>query len=942
MKRHFNLFQPTIFLLFACTISMFGKQNNAQLTAPLPVDSNVIIGKLQNGMTYYIRENKKPEDRAELRLAVNAGSVLEDDDQQGIAHFVEHMAFDGTKHFQKQQIIDYMESIGMRFGADLNAYTSFDETVYQLTIPTDQDSIIKTAFQIMEDWAHNVTYDSTQIDKERGVVIEEWRLGRGANKRMYDKQVPVLLKDSRYAVRNTIGKKEILESVPHARLMQFYKDWYRPELMSVVAVGDFDKHKIEQLVKQQFSAIPVRSKGRERIVYPVPDHAETLFTIVADSEATNSEVGVYFKRAVEKEKSVGDFRRNLVGTLYHSMLNMRLYEIGQQPDPPFLNAYSGDGGLRTTDFHILQATVKDNGIERGLQSILVEAERVKRFGFTQTELDREKKELLRSMEQEYNERDKTESRNLVDQYVYNFLNESSIAGVENEYKLYKQYLPRITLDEINRRGNELMAESNRVVMASCPMKKGVQMPTEESLKKVFVSIASQDIKPYEDKVSNSPLLDHPPSAGTITEEKEWKELGVTEWKLSNGAHVILKPTDFKNDEVIFSAYGFGGSSHVQDEDFIPGMTASSIVQEGGVGTFDQVTLNKMLQGKVVHLFPYIDELDEGFSGGASPTDLETMFQLMYLYATVPRSDSSAYLSYKDKMKGFLQNRNLRPETAFQDTVSTTLTQYHLRRKPFSESMLDKFDLKKSLDIYRDRFSDAGEFTFIFIGAFKIDQIKPLILQYVGGLPSTNRKETWKDVGINFPKGVIAKKVMKGIEPKSSVQLIFTGPFEWSRDNHYAIDVLTRVLNIKLREVLREDKGEVYGVGIGATPVHYPRQQYRLAVGWGCAPDNVEGLISAALLQIDSVKKFGVPDIYINKVKEIERREREVNLKENHFWLNMLKYAFYNDEDPNNILKYNQLINTTSSDMVQKAAQKYFDMQNYIKVVLYPDSTQGKK
>lgn len=908
-----------------------------ELSTSLPVDTNIVVGKLDNGIRYYVRYNKKPEKRAELRLAVNAGSVLESEEQQGLAHFVEHMGFNGTKNFKKQELTSYLESIGMRFGPDINAYTSFDETVYMLTIPTDTAAIVEKGFDILEDWAQHVSFDDDEIDKERGVVIEEWRIGRGAEARMRDMQLPVLLKDSRYAERLPIGKKEILESFKHETPRSFYRDWYRPELMAVIAVGDFDKAQVEKLIKKHFAPISRASIPHERTIFPIPDHQEPLFAIATDPEATNSRVAVYYKRDVKPQKTVGDYRRTIVEQLYNGMLNNRLNELTQQSDPPFLFGVSQSGRfVRPKEFYVLASVVKNNGIERGLDALLTEAARVRKFGFTQTELDREKKSVLRSIEQAFNERDKTESKNFVDEYVRNFLTAEPIPGVAYEFDLYKKYAPDITLAEVNTLATEWITEQNRVVTVNAPEKNDVKVPTRDELRAVFESAGKKEIQPYIDKGAGLTLVSTTPKAGAIVERKDIKDIGITEWKLSNGVRVILKPTDFKNDEILFSAHSWGGTSLAPDKDFTPANFASTVVEEGGVGAFDLVTLQKLLAGKIVGVSPSIGELDEGFFGSASPTDAETMFQLIYLYFTEPRMDSVAFQSFKTRMRGFLQNRSARPETAFQDTVQVTLAQHHKRRRPLTEAILDEMNLKTSFDFYRDRFADASDFTFFFVGSFQPSTIEPLVKTYLGGLPSLKRNENWKDIGIQMPKGVIEKTVKKGLEPKSQVQMVFSGAFAWSREERYAAQSLASVLRIKLREQLREEKGGTYGVAVNPSLSHYPKSEYRFTVSFGCAPERVEELTKTALEQIDSVRNFG-PDVsYINKVKEIQRRERETNLKENRFWLTNLQFFYTNDEDPTQVLKYNELVDRLSAEAVQKAAQKYLEGKNYVRVVLVPE------
>ena len=902
----------------------------------LPVDTNVVIGKLANGLTYYIRSNNKPEKRAELRLALNAGSVLEDDGQRGLAHFCEHMAFNGTKHFKKQELVNYLESVGMSFGADLNAYTSFDETVYMLKIPTDTPSIVRKAFQILEDWAHDVSYDDDEIDKERGVVIEEWRLGRGAEARMRDKQFPILFKNSRYAERMTIGDKKILETCSHETLRKFYHDWYRPELMAVVATGDFDKQEIEGLIRSHFAGLPSTGNARERILYPVPDHNEPLFAIASDSEATSSRVGVYYKHDLKPSKTVGDYRRSIIEELYSGMLNSRLIELTRQSDPPFLFAFSGSGRfVRTKDVYFLSAAVKDNGIDRGLGAILAEAERVKKYGFDSTELDREKKEALRSVENAYNERDKTESSNYAEELVRNFLTAEPVPGIGYELELYRKLLPGISLQDVDRLASEWIIDRSRVVLVSLPEKKEVIPPTDEELKKVFASVDTAGIKPYVDRISNQPLISSPPKAGSIVDRKDIRELGTTEWKLSNGARVIFKSTDFKNDEVVFTAFGPGGTSLVPDKDFIAASTASAIVKQSGIGQFDETELEKLLAGKLVRVSPFIGELDEGLSGGSTPQDLETLFQLIHLYCTSPRSDTAAFRSYRERSRSFLQNRSAQPEAAFSDTIQVTMSQYHPRRRPWTLSTVDEMNLQSSLEAYRDRFADLSEFTFIFVGNLDLPALKPLVETYLGSLPSLNRNDRWKDLGIAPPKGIIEKSIKKGIEPKSQVRIMFTGPFQWTQERRHQIQSMAAVLEIKLREVLREEKGGTYGVGVSASTPHYPKARYSLSVAFGCAPERVDELVKATFEQIDSLKNFGPAESTVQKVKEIQKREHEVNKKENGAWLRALQFAYSNEEEPMSILKLDGLIDRLSAGDVRDAAQMYFDMKNYVKIVLYP-------
>jgi len=921
-----------------CNQSDVSQNSPFSLSANLPLDPQVKTGKLENGLKYYIRVNKKPEDRAELRLVVNAGSVLEDDDQQGLAHFCEHMAFNGTKHFAKQELVDYLESIGMRFGPDLNAYTSFDETVYMLQIPTDSMKIIENAFQILEDWAHNVSYDDKEIDKERGVIIEEWRLGRGAESRMRDKQFPILFKDSRYAVRLPIGKKNILDSFKHNTLRRFYKDWYRPDLQAVIAVGDFDPQQIESLIRQHFASIPSRKNERKRVVFPVPDNKGTLFAIASDPEATRTSVSIYYKMDLQPQRTIADYRRQIVESLYNSMLNQRFSEKLQQANPPFLYAYSGKGRfVRTKEVYLLSAGVKDNTIPRGLEALLTEAFRVKKYGFTETELARMKKEMMRDMEKSFRERDKTESRNYVSEYTRNFLEDEPIPGIENEYEYYKKLMPGIRLNEVNKLASEWIKDANRVVLVNSPQKTGIKIPTEKDLLAVIHSVEKKKIAAYVDKVSDEPLVRNKPQAGKIVHEEKIPELGLTQWKLSNGIRVVLKPTDFKNDEILFTSFSPGGNSLVKDKDYIAAVTATAVISEGGLGSFNKIELQKKLSDKVVRVSPFITSLTEGISGSCSPQDMETMFQLIYLYFTAPRMDSTAFQSYKMRMKGFIENRSARPETAFRDTIQVTMAQHHFRARPWSLALLDEMSLSKSFRIYKQRFADAGDFTFFFVGNFDPQKLKQDVATYLGGLSAARQHESWKDPGIEPPKGVVEKKVVKGMAPKSQVRFMFTGPYHWSRQNNYDLRSMVSVLKIKLREVLREDLGGTYGVSVWASTSKYPKEEYTLGISFGCAPDRVEELSKNVFVQIDSLKKYPPTEIYLHKVKETQLRKNETDLKQNRFWLRQLNAYYFTGLDPRVLLQYPKLVDQLNAGTIRATAEKYFNMKNYVRVVLFPKS-----
>lgn len=908
------------------------------ITEPLPLDPSLIMGRLENGLTYYIRNNKTPEKRAELRLVVNAGSILENEDQRGLAHFVEHMAFKSTKNFASQEIIDYLESIGMRFGPDLNAHTSFDETVYRLQVPTDQEEILTNALLILRDWASDISFNDEEIESERKVIIEEWRLGRGAGARMSDIQAPYLYKGSRYAERRPIGKIEIIKNCESETLKDFYRDWYRPDLMAVVAVGDFDAVEMERRIKEIFSSFQNPVPLRERIIYPLPDHDETLFAIASDAEATSSAVTLITKYDPKSLVTVGDYRQLLVEALYHGMFNKRLYERTRKADPPFLSGYSGQARwIRAKEFYVLGARVKDGGIERGLEALLSEAERVGRFGFTDSELEREKMAILKHIEQIFNERDKMESDSFTAEYVNHFLENEAAPGIAYEYELYKKYIPEISLAEVNQLSGEWLTEKNRVILVNSPEKSGLPIPGQQQLAAIFERVRTKEISFYQDTVQDKPLIPVMPGGGSIVYEKRIENLGVTEWSLSNGVRVILKPTDFKNNQILCGAYSPGGHSLAADSDYVAAVTASALVREGGIDGFNSIELQKKLSGKIAEVSPWIGELFEGLEGSATPEDLETMFQLIYLYFTSPRMDESAYSAYKGRVEAFFENRSSSPEAVFWDMVNETLTQDHLRGRPWKKETLAAMDLESSFAIYKDRFADAGDFTFILVGNFEPEKVRALVERYLGSLPSTGREESWKDLGIDPPQGVVERTVRRGVEEKSTVQIIFNGNFNWSRENIFLLQALAEILDIRLRDSLREEQGGVYSIGVSQSGSHYPDQEYFFYIGFGSSPDQVEKLSNLVFSEILLLQSDGPAQGSVDKVIEILKRERETNMRENEFWLNVLRSYYMNDMDPQLIMAYDQLINTLSPEKIRQAANEYLNLKRYVRVILLPEA-----
>ena len=941
MRLHFALLfgAASLASVIAGAPSMASAQQpTGAAAAPLPFDSAVEIGTLSNGMRYYIRENHKPEKRAELRLVVNAGSVLEDEDQRGLAHMVEHMAFRGTKRFAGNQISSYLESVGMRYGPDINAFTSFDETVYMITIPTDTAAIVDKGFEILAEWAHNVAFDPAQIEKERPVVIEEWRLGQGAENRMQNKWFPVLFTGSKYGERIPIGLKSVLETYKPATLRRFYDTWYRPDLMAVVAVGDFDKRQIEGLITRYLGAIPRAISPKARPLSPVPPQAGTLVSINSDKEATRSTIRLLYKQPKRFNTTSATYRQHLVEGLFGSMLNDRFAEITQKPNPPFITAYAGQGDLvRSAEAFSLTAVVADNGIRRGLNALLTEGERVKKFGFLQSELDRARKDTQRGIEQAYAERDKTNSNVYADAYSSAFLESEPSTSIQYDLDAITRLLPGITLAEVNKLAGAWMTDKNRVLATTSPDKAGIVNPAPGELLLAFDAVKGANIAAYSETSLSGQLVDKDPTGGKVVSERQIKEVGITEWTLSNGVRVLLKPTDFNADQITFTSYSPGGASLLSDASFIAASAADLIPTTSGVGKFTVIDLQKFLAGKQVSVFPSIDDLSEGVSGSASQRDVDTMLQLVYLYFTQPRLDTSLVNTFLGRYKGVLANRSASPEAAFSDTLQVTLAQHSVREQPMSAATLDRIDPAKSFDFYKERFADASGFTFVFVGNFSIDSMKPLIAKWLGALPSTGRKETWRDTGIRPPKGVVQRVVKKGAEPKARTALIFTGPFEYNRQNRYYLSALAELLNIKLREALRENLGGTYGVSVSPGAARDPLPSYRFTIGFGSAPERLEALTAAALAQIDSVKRFGTTPEYLNKVKEAALRSRETAIKQNGYWVSQIASFDQSGWPLAEIPDGGKLISALTIADLQRAAVKYLRIDNYVRVSLYPEN-----
>jgi len=855
------------------------------LDRPLPVDPGVRIGHLDNGFTYYLRHNDRPEHRVELRLAVNAGSLQEDDDQQGLAHFLEHMEFNGTENFAAGELVDYLESVGARFGPDLNAYTSFDETVFMLQIPTDKAGLLDKGILILRDWASRALLQPAEVDKERGVVLEEWRGGLGVQERLRQKEWPVLFAGSRYAERLPIGKPEIIETAPAERIRSFYADWYRPDLMALVAVGDIDVDAMEAVVQKTFGDLTGPAHPRERVVYDVPYHADPRVVVAADPEQTYTQVWVAFKRPMGKQGTLGAYREGLRDLLVTSMLNQRLAELARNPNPPFLFGTAAPGGfVRDQDMFSVFGATREGGAATGVEALMTEVARVRAHGFGEEELERARNDVLAFMEKAYNERDKNESEAFAAEYLRNFLEDEDIPGIEAEYTMARDLLPGIGLDDIHIAVEQLVHEDNTVVVTSVPEKEGLESPDPGSLLASAMTAFSSTPEAYADSAVGELMTELPPQTA-IRDRRELPDLGVTAVTLANGVEVWIKPTDFKNDEIVFGAQSAGGTSLASRTDYPSADVAGSIVAEGGYGGHTPTELQKILSGKIVSVSPFFGLFTQGIRGRTTPKDLETALQATYLVWTAPNRRPESFQVFTDRLRSFVENRNSDPEARYGDRLQWLLRDGNYTADPWSLDRVNRLDLDRALDFYRARFADASAFRFYFVGSIDVDAALPLITRYLGALPARGAgPAVYGNVGLSFPDGDTRDVVRGGTEPKAETTIAWPARISGNEMDMYRLRLAADILEIRLRDRLREELGSTYSVGVGYNYM-LPYPDYALlTVNFGSAPEKVDGMVAVVFEEAARFEEEGPTAEELDKVKELDRRSVETGLRENGYWM----------------------------------------------------------
>ncbi|MDD3036805.1 pitrilysin family protein [Bacteroides sp.] len=926
----------------------------AQPMQVLPVDKDVRIGKLDNGLTYYIRHNALPEKRAEFYIAQKVGSILEEPQQRGLAHFLEHMAFNGTTNFPGNEkglgIIPWCETKGIKFGTNLNAYTSVDQTVYNISnVPTENVNVVDSCLLILHDWSNAINLADKEIDKERGVIREEWRSRNSGMQRIMTNALSTMYPDSKYADCMPIGSLDVINNFPYQDIRDYYAKWYRPDLQGIIIVGDINVDEIEAKLKSIFADVKAPVNPVERTYYPVADNQEPLIYIGTDKEVKTPSFNIFYKHEATPDSTKNTI--NYYATQYMlnmaiTMLNNRLGELIQTAEPPFTSASAGFGGYflaKTKDAFTLSGSSKLDGIELAMKTVLQEAERARRFGFTATEYERARANYLQAIESAYNERDKRKSGSFTDEYVSSFLDNEPIPGLEYECAIMKQLAPQVSVEVINQLMGQLLTDNNQVVLMAGPEKEGMKYPTKEEIAAWLKETKSLDVKPYEDKVSNEPLLSEEPKGGTIVSEQSGEIYGSTKLVLSNGVTVYIKPTDFKADQILMQGISFGGTSLFPDNEILDISQINSIATVGGLGKFNKVELSKVLAGKRASVGTSVSSLTEAVSGSCPPRDFETMMQLTYLSFTAPRKDDEAFESYKNRLKAALQNKDANPMKAFQDTVSHVLYGNHPRMLDLKEEMVDNINYDRIIEMYMDRFKDASDFKFYFVGNINIEEAKPLIAKYLGGLPAINRKETYRDTKMNIRKGEYKKEFAKKQEtPMATILFLFSGKCKYDLRNNITLSFLEQALNMVYTAEIREKEGGTYGVSCDGSLSQYPKEELTLQISFQTDPDPAkkEKLAKIVTEQLYKIAKEGPSEEHLQKIKEYMLKNYKDAQKENSYWLSNLNAYFYSGIDSTK--GYEELINNMTAKDVKVFLDKLLKQKNEIEIIMTVPEEDIKK
>ena len=904
----------------------------------LPFDDAVKTGTLPNGLTYYIRRNTRPEKRVSLQLAVKAGSVDEAEDQQGLAHFLEHMAFNGSRHFKPGELISTFEATGARLGPHVNAYTGFDETVYMFTLPTDREGIVLKGFQALSDVAGGMTLDPKEIDKERGVVIEEWRGGLGADSRLRDQQIPVLYNKSKYADRLPIGKPDVLRVFTPERLRAFYTQWYRPDRMAIVVVGDVDAAQMESMIRTEFAVISKAAGAPPARTYDVPLQIELLVKVATDSEAAQSSVSLIRRKPRASEDRVADYRRGLVHRLVFQIVDERFDELSRKPEAQFLGAGAYESGLSpTVSTFTLSAGVEEGKLAAGLAALEIESNRILQFGFGAAELERARKWMLASYERAYSERDKTESGSYAQEYVNHFLEGEPSPGIEAEYRLAVAMLPAITAEDVAEAARSLFTAGSRIILAVSPQKPGLTVATDAQLRDAVTRADTVAVTAWTDSASAAVLMARIPEPGKVTDRRDVRELGLTVVRLANGGEAWLKPTDFKNDQVLFSLTASGGASLAAPDLFPEASLAPALIELSGIGGHTAVDLQKLLAGKIASASAFISLSTHGISGSSTPSNLETALQLLNLSFTAPGDDPQAFALIRKQLEAAYANRDSNPGLLFGEKVAEINTSGHFTSRPMTLERIGRLDRAAMVAFYKARFASAADFTLFVVGAFKVEDVVPLLEKYVGSLPSTGQPvSAFRDVGLKFPASIERASVEKGREPRAQTILSFAADPPIDENEQTRVAAAAEVMEIAMRDILREELGETYNVSIGLSQPVPQRGGGRIGVSFGAAPENITRMVERTLQEVRRFQDDGPSEDLVSRARESARREHETAARQNSFWLGRLQSSKLLGRDPLLILQREQRIDAVTRANVQEMFKKYFPLDRHTVVTLLPE------
>lgn len=927
---------------FAAAMMVMAAPAVAQQMPPIPVDPDVRIGKLDNGLTYYIRHNDYKKDRADFYIAQKVGSILEEDDQRGLAHFLEHMCFNGTEHFEGNNLISYLETIGVKFGANLNAYTGVDETVYNISdVPVVRESIVDSCLLILSDWADGLTLDPEEIDKERGVIHEEWRTRSSAMMRMYETSLPEIYQGCRYGYRLPIGTMEVVDNFPYQALRDYYEKWYRPDQQGIIVVGDIDVDKVEAKIKELFSPIEMPADPAERIYYPVPDNIEPIVVVNKDKEMQNYQIELYHKHAAipaEAKTDVSYLFYNYMLGMAEDMLNARFIELTTKPGSPCMYAMSSDDNFilaKTAQSFTTYGMSDAAGLDSTMAMLVRETERVRRHGFTASEYDRARNEYLSLLEKAYNNRDKQENEYYVKQYQLNFLDGEPIPSIEDEYNMMKQYAGMIPVEAVNQLMPALIADTNVVVIVSCPEKEGMRIPTKDELLGVINATLAEDIAPYVDSTPTEPLMseEQMPAGGTIVDEKDGV-FGSKVLTLSNGIKVILKDTDLKADDINMTAVSWGGRSLVDDKDLLDADQMSSLIGLGGLGNFSMLDLQKVLSGKQASVSPALSGLTESFSGHSTVKDFETMLQLLYLSFDDPRRDDEVVKSQLDILKSALANQELDPNVAFSDTLSNMLYGGNPRfLGSLKADMVDKIDYDNVLEIYKDRFDNPGDFTFIFVGNLDGANVRDLIAKYIGGLKTDKAREKYNEKNVlEVNKGLDERSFNREMEtPKATVLEFYIGDYEYTLKHDLEVNIIGQLLDMCYTESIRENIGGSYGVGVSGFMNDLPKGKFFFQIYFDTDPAKLDTTLIAVKDGIDKFIAEGPNAEDLAKVKEYMVKKHNEDLKENSYWMNAIyNYVLTGRDDST---AYLETLESIDAKSLVKTAKAVFAEKNKKQLIM---------